>query len=301
MKSPVDSGTMREMPANMYIKKTATYLKKAKAKGLTEIPCIVIESHEYSCGKEYAFTYYGSQSQVNKFFKELQKERKADKSLAFAKGVCRLSDGAGGELELFFALKGFIKPNVVKKNKKKLFMKMGMTLKDVVKGNLEEINAVVDDISPKETQDVKVDESPSNEDGGKSMMVSAKKYVKADKKMKQIVLPLLKAKTGVVYTKTHIEIAKAAYTTLTNFIDTCAKKEDEKPTILEKRPKLKLLRDSIFNNSLKGKYLKIWKKVELEYKKEIETLNEEERAKISRVETLLKEIKELEAQQASLS
>jgi hypothetical protein len=323
MKSPIDSGTMRDMKANMYIKKTATYLKKAKEKGLSEIPCVVIESHDYSCGGNYAFTFYGSQSQVNKFFKELQKEKKNDKSLAFAKGVCRLSDGAGGKLELDFALKGFIKPDQVKKNKKKLFMKMGVTLKDVVKGSLDEVNDVVDSISsegtqdvidedsPEGTQDAKVDKKSSKKDDGKSMLVSAKKYAKADEKMKQIILPLLKSKTGVVYTQTHVEIAKAAYTNLTNFLDACANKESEKSTVLDKKPKIKALRDAILDNSLKEKYLKIWNKVKLEYKKEVDNLKkraenneevgsftDEEQTKISRVEALLKEIKAEEAQQS---
>jgi hypothetical protein len=290
---------MRDMQAKMYIQRTTTYLKKAKAKGLSEIPCVVIESHQYSCGKDYAFTYYGSQSQVNKLFKELQKEKKADKSLAFAKGTCRLSEGEDGKLELDFALKGFIKPAEVKKNKKKLFMKMGVTLKDVIKGTFADVNEVAEGISSEETKNVEVDENAPNEDASKSMLVSANRHARADKKMKQIVLPLLKAKTGVVYTQTHIEIAKEAYTTLTDFLDICAEKESEKSTILDKKPKIKTLRDAILNNSLKDKYLKIWKKVELEYKKEIETLSEEEQAKISRIEVLLKEIRAEEAQKES--
>jgi len=317
MKFPIDSSTMRGMPANMYIKKIATFLKKLKAKGLTETPCVVIDSHEYSCGKIYAFTYYGSQSQINVLFKELQKEKKDNKSLAFAKGFCRLSDGASGELELDFALKGFIKPDQVKKSKKKLFMKMGVTLKDVVKGTFAEVGEVeegsVDEVNevPKEdsssgaTQSVKTDEKSLEEDS-KSILVSASTYVKADKRMKEIILPLLRSKTGAVYTKKELEVAKTAYTSLVDFLDVCAKEEGKQANILDEKPKLKALKNSILDNLLKKKYFKIWKKVESEYKKGNESLNEEdlneeEQAKISRIETLLNEIKELEALEVNQS
>lgn len=309
MKSPIGPLIMRKMPVNDYVKKNLAYLKKAAQKGIKEVPCLVIESHDYLCGKNHAFTYYGAQSQVMKLFKILQKEQKKNPALSFAKGTCRISMNEQKILELDYALKGSFKPEAVKKNSRKLFTKMGVTLLGVKKGEFEKIKEEKGEkeqdglsMQVEEQQEVNSNDSIGKESSSKStiddqtILATAKAFQNVNATMKKDVLPLLQSKEEVTYTQTDIDIAESAYKSMVDFINQCELRKKE--GIAYEKPSVTKLQNMIVSKNLKKKYLGIWKKVKVEHEKEMNTLDETDQAKLRRVEELLKEIKQLETQQS---
>jgi len=309
MKSPIGPLIMRKMPVNDYIKKNLAYLKKALTKGVEEVPCLVIESHDYLCGKNHAFTYYGAQSQVIKLYKILEKEKKQNAALSYAKGTCRIALDENKTINLSYALKGTIKTEAVKKNKRKLFQKMGINLIDVKKGEFEKVKALKeekDELLESTAQEEEKEDGSNNSSteettqktpsDDKDIITAAKTFQRMNASMKKEVLPLLTAKEEATYTQAAIDMAEEAYKSVVEFMKHYDSRK--KAGVAYEKPTITKLQGVIVKNDLQKKYLNVWKKIKIEHKKEMDALDAVSQTKLQRVEALLKEIQELETQQS---
>jgi hypothetical protein len=204
----------------------------------------------------------------------------------FSIGFCHFETEENGNTAIKIGLSGFGKPARMKKNSKKLIKKLGVNLKDIIKGEYtDEVIANIDasnqDLTKEELKtadglQAKAEEMKAADDSANDAMelkTVAKAFEKANKALNLNVVSLLKAAQSkpVTYTEEHIKIAEEAFRTAASLVDKYDEVISETEEISKKVLKVGKLRDSIIQNDLVNKYEKIWKKVQQAYDRQADS------------------------------
>ena len=105
----------------------------AQSKGLERVPLVVITDYKFACGEVHTLLLIGKENIMKKFYKSLKIDPTRKKQKDFSIGTC-IFEAENGSTAMKIEMQGFGKPNLVKKNSKKLMKRLGVTLKDVIKG-----------------------------------------------------------------------------------------------------------------------------------------------------------------------
>jgi hypothetical protein len=219
-------------------------------------------------------------------------------------GFCHFDQEEDGSSSMRIAIEGFGKPNKMKKNSKKLAKKLGLNIKEIIKGQYtDEIVQEIgqehltkeesirrEQLGEQATQTKQEDDLVND---GQTLQEVAKAFVKANKDMTTNVVTLLKAaqKDNVVYTKQHIAMAETAFRAAASLVDKYQEQVDEGIDLAKTAPKISTLKENIVKNDLAKKYETIWKKVQREYDKQMEGLSAPFKEKMNQFKQLLEDIK----------
>lgn len=303
MKSKINPGKVHEMFWKDYVKAFQKDINKAQSEGLKSVPIVVISNFKFACGEEQALMLIGKESAMKKFYKGLKADRKKEKD--FSIGNCIFEKEENGEATIKIEMTGVGKPSHVKKNSKKLMKRLGVTLKDVIKGEFvddvvqgieqEELNASAEEQSQNQTlkteaQEMQVQDDKSNDTQGIAQI--AKDFQQASQVVnKEVVLLLKKAATdpSVVFTSTHISLAENAFRTAASLVDKY-EELDEAQKQIKGFDKITAFVEKIQKDNLVKKYEAIWRKTLKTNQAQIATFSGALQAKFGELDRLLKEL-----------
>lgn len=305
IRSKIDPNKVKDLAWKDYAKVFEKDVKQAQDKGLEKVPLIMISDFTFACGEVHALMLLGKQSELTKFFKSLKMDEERKKLKDFSLGFCHFDKEEDGSSSMRIAIEGFGKPNKMKKNSRKLIKKLGINLKEIIKGaytdevvqNIEEENA---DLSAEElannealdqnAQQLEQDDDAAND--AQRLRQVAKEYAKANKEMTTNVIALLKASKSesVTYTKAHIDMAEQAFRAAASLVDKYDEEVAAGKNLAKSAKKITALKESITSQDLVKKYQTIWKKVQQEYNKQIDGLGDVFKEKFTRLQQLHKEI-----------
>ncbi|MGH1337153.1 MAG: hypothetical protein ACRBFS_13600 [Aureispira sp.] len=307
IRSKIDPTKVKDLAWKDYAKLFEKDVKQAQDKGVEKVPLIMISDFTFACGEVHALLLLGKQSEMTKFFKSLKMEEERKKLKDFSMGFCYFDKEEDGSNSMRISIEGFGKPNKMKKNSKKLIKKLGIKLKDLIKGqytdevvqDIEEDNAhlteqeIQEQATLDDTATTLQQEDDTSNDGQKLQAV-VKEFITANKEMTTNVISLLKAsKTErVIFTTAHINMAEAAFRAAASLVDKYQEETEAGKDLAKSAKKISALHDNIVKNDLVKKYQTIWKKVQLEYNKQIDGLSAPFKEKLSQLKQLLKEIAE---------
>lgn len=307
IRSKIDPNQVKNLVWKDYAKLFEKDIKQAQDKGLDKVPLIMISDFTFACGATHALILLGKQSEMNKFYKSLKTDEERKKLKDYSIGFCHFDKEDNGSSSMRIAIEGFGKPNKMLKNSKKLIKKLGLNLKELIKGQytdevVQDIEAEVLNEEQLEQQKVMEEQATSmkqNDDlanDDQKLPAIAKEFVAANKAMTTHVITLLKAaKSDVVtYTENHIDMAEDAFRAAASLVDKYQELLDQGVDLANSAKKITGLYESVTKNNLVKKYETIWKKVQMEYDKQMDTLEEPFKDKLAQLQKLLKEIEEEE-------
>ena len=311
IRSKIDPAMVKDIAWKDYVKLFGKDVQQAQDKGVEKVPLIMISDFTFACGEVHALMLLGKQSQMTKFYKSLKTDKTRKKLKDFSIGFCHFDRAEDGSSSMRMAIEGLGKPSKMKKNSKQLIKKLGLTVKDIIKGQYTE----------EVVQEIEADMPPSNPEKGapsapvqeqaeafqqkedssnqQTLQARARAFLKANKAMTTTVIALLKASKEevVTYTTPHINIAEEAFRTAANLVDIYQQQVEEGKDLAKTAKKITALKDSIVNKDLVNKYERIWKKVQEVYRRQMEGLEAPFKEKLARLQQLLNEIKEEAASQ----
>lgn len=308
IKSKIDPKVVGSLTWKDYAKLFDKDVKQAQDKGFAKVPLVMVSDYEFACGEVHALMLLGKQSVMSRAFKTFKAERNKEKD--FSIGFCHLDKDENGAFSMRISIEGFGKPNAMKKNSKKLLKRLGVDLKEIIKGSytdevvesIEKENETADEATLKEGEQLqeaaeamKASDDESNDD--KKLGAVAKEFLKANKGMTTKVITLLKLASSetVTYTQMHVDTAKDAFRAAASLLDKYKEVEATEKDLAKKAKKIAALKDNIVQNNLVKKYETIWKKVQQEYSKQIDGLSEPFKAKLQEYHKLMAEILKEEA------
>lgn len=271
----------------------------------------MISDFTFACRETHALVLLGKQSVMTKFFKSLKADDDRKKLKDFSIGLCHFEKEEDGTTAIKIGISGFGKPAKMKKNSKKLIQKLGIKLKDIIKGeyldevvtdiNTENQNASVEDLATNEVLQKTAEELKATDDAAndnKKLGKVAKEFSKANKLMNKEVVSLLKlAKSEtVVYTDKHVKIAEEAFRAAASLVDRYEEVAAKRKNLAKTALKITTLKDNIVKDDLVKKYETIWKKVNQEYNKQMNKFSEPLRMKFDELNSLLEDISQETAQ-----
>lgn len=256
-----------------YVKLFDKDVKQAQSKNIDKVPLVMISDFEFACGEIQALMVLGKQSEMTKFHKTLKAERKQLKDYSI--GFCYFDQEEDGSNSFRISIEGFGKPNLMKKNSKKLLKKLGIPLKDIIKGQYtDEVVNQLEKEPDDEALQVQVGTYKETDDIGNDRVAItdlAKVFVQNNKAMTTNVVTLLKAAQtqSVIYTEQHLQEAEAAYRSAASLID-----KQEEMTEAGDRINNKILNlcEQIRTNNLVPKYEAIWKRIHQAYQQQLDAL-----------------------------
>ncbi|MFK7798974.1 MAG: hypothetical protein AB8E82_16090 [Aureispira sp.] len=307
IRSKINPSTVQDLSWKDYAKLFEKDIKQAQDKSLAKVPLIMVSDFKFACGEVHALILLGKQSEMTKKFKDLKMDPERKKLKDFSIGFCHFDKEENGSYSIRIAIEGFGKPNKMKKNSKKLLKKLGVNLKDIIKGQytdevvqqIEEDNVSLTKEELQQQQQMSVEATSMKEEDDKAndnqnVGEIAKEFISANQEMTANVIALLKIANSepVTYTKEHIEIAEKAFRAAASLVDKCQELEQQGVDLEKSAKKVQALRLSIEKNGLVKKYETIWKKVSQEYNKQVTEISTELQAKMDQFEQLMKEIDE---------
>ncbi|MGH1338188.1 MAG: hypothetical protein ACRBFS_18845 [Aureispira sp.] len=138
IRSKIDPSKVQELAFKDYAKLFEKALKQAKEKGVDKVPLIMVSDFQFACGETHALVLLGKQSEMTKVYKGFKLDEERKKLKDFSIGFCHLDKEEDGSHSMRIAIEGLGKPNKMKKNSKKLIKKLGINLKDIIKGQFKE-------------------------------------------------------------------------------------------------------------------------------------------------------------------
>lgn len=307
IRSKIDPSTVQDLAWKDYAKLFEKDIKQAQDKGFAKVPLIMVSDFKFACGEVHALILLGKQSEMTKKFKDLKMDPERKKLKDFSIGFCHFDKEEDGSHSIRISIEGFGKPNQMKKNSKKLLKKVGVNLKDIIKGQytdevvqqIEEENVNLTQEEQQQQQQMGKEATSMKEEDDKAndnqnVGDVAKEFVKANQEMTTNVITLLKVANSepVTYTKEHIEIAERAFRAAASLVDKCQELEQQGVDLEKSAKKVQALRLSIEKNGLVKKYETIWKKVSQEYNKQVTEISTELQTKMNQFEQLMKAIDE---------
>ncbi len=311
IKSKINPDEVKDLKWKDYVKLFQKDIKTAEAKGAKKVPVVMISDFTFACGETHALVLLGKQSVMTKFFKSLKADEDRKKLKDFSMGTCHFEKEEDGSTAIKIGITGFGKPAQMKKNSRKLIQKLGIKLKDIIKG--EYVDEVVAGIEA-ENKDASVEELAANEalqnnaeelkatddadNDNKTLGKVAKEFNKANKLMNKEVVMLLKLSKSetVIYTDKHIKIAEEAFRAAASLVDRYEEIAAKRKNLANKAAKITALKDNVVKNDLVKKYETIWKKVKQAYGKQMDQLSEPLKVKFDELNSLLDGIRQEMAQ-----
>ena len=303
IRSKIDPSTVKDLAWKDYSKLFEKDVKQAQDKGVSKVPLIMVSDFTFACGEVHALMLLGKQSEMTKFYKSLKTDSERKKLKDYSIGFCHFDKEEDGSYSMRIAIEGFGKPTKMKKNSKKLIKKLGLNLKDLIKGQYtdEVVNNInSEQLNEEEMQQQQVldeqatgmqqDDDLAND--GQKLQAVAKEFIQANKNMTTQVIALLKAsKTETVaFNNTHIDMAEKAFRAAASLVDKYQELEEEGKDLAKTAKKITAIYQNITSNDLVKKYQTIWKKVRLEYNKQMDGLSVPFKEKLDQLQQLLKEI-----------
>lgn len=138
IRSKIDPSTVQDLAWKDYAKLLEKDLNQAKDKKVEKVPVVMISDFTFACGEMHTLVLLGKQSEMTKFFKNLKLDTERKKLKDFSIGFCHLDQEENGSHSIRLAIEGFGKPNKMKRNSKKLFKKLSVSLKEIIKGQYKE-------------------------------------------------------------------------------------------------------------------------------------------------------------------
>lgn len=311
IKSKINPDEVKDLKWKDYVKLFQKDIQTAEAKGATKVPVVMISDFTFACGETHALVLLGKQSVMTKFFKGLKADDDRKKLKDFSIGTCHFEKEEDGTTAIKIGISGFGKPAKMKKNSRKLIQKLGITLKDIIKGeyvdevvadiDAENKNASAEDLAVNEALQNNAEELKTTDDAAndnKRLGKVAKEFSKANKLMNKEVVSLLKlAKSEtVVYTDKHVRIAEEAFRAAASLVDRYEEIAAKRKNLATTATKITALKDNVVKDNLVKKYETIWKKVNHEYNKQMNELSEPLRAKFEKLNGLFDEVRKQMAQ-----
>ena len=311
IKSKINPDEVKDLKWKDYVKLFQKDIQTAEAKGATKVPVVMISDFTFACGETHALILLGKQSVMTKFFKGLKADDDRKKLKDFSIGTCHFEKEDDGTTAIKIGISGFGKPAKMKKNSRKLIQKLGITLKDIIKGeyvdevvadiDAENKNASVEDLAANEALQNNAEELKTTDDAAndnKRLGKVAKEFSKANKLMNKEVVSLLKlAKSEtVVYTDKHVRIAEEAFRAAASLVDRYEEIAAKRKNLATTATKITALKDNVFKDNMVKKYDTIWKKVNHEYNKQMNELSEPLTAKFEKLNGLFDEVRKQMAQ-----
>jgi hypothetical protein len=306
IKSKIDPDKVKDLKWKEYVKLFQKDIKTAVAKGANKVPVVMVSDFTFACGEVHALVLLGKKSVMTKFFKGLKADDERKKLKDFSMGTCHFDKEEDGTTAIKIGISGFGKPAKMKKNSKKLIQKLGIKLKDIIKGeyvdevvadiNAENKDASAEDLAVNAALQDNAEELKATDDAdndNKRLGKVVKEFSKANKLMTKEVVSLLKlAKSeSVVYTDKHIKIAEEAFRTAASLVDRYEEIDAKRKNLAKTASKITTLKDNVVKNDLVKKYETIWKKVKQEYGKQMDELSEPLRAKFEELNGLFDELR----------
>lgn len=281
IKSKIAPNQVKDLKWKEYVKLFQKDIKLAESKGVEKVPVVMISDFEFACGETHALLLIGKQSEMTKYYKGLKGDSQRKKLKDFSIGFCHFEKEADGSTAIKIGLSGFGKPAKMKKNSKKLIKRLGVNLKDIIKGDFTEAvvaaidkenqtatekdRAVSGQLQEQAEQMKSVDDAANDSE---KLKVIAKSFSKANKAISMHVVSLLKAakSEAVTYTEEHIKIAEEAFRAAASLVDKYEEVTSQNGKIAKK---ITVLKETVVDKDLVNKYEKIWKKVQQEYAKQM--------------------------------
>lgn len=297
IKSKIDPATVQNLKWTEYVKLFQKDIKLAESKGIDKAPIVAISDFKFACGEVHTLLLLGKESVLNKYYKGLKQDSERKKLKDFSMGLCHFEKEEDGSTAIKIGISGFGKPSKIKKNSKKLLQKTGVTLKDIIKG--EFLDEVVNDIGDLQNEQLEeqaqtLKNTSEEENDSQKLQKVAKAFSKANKEMNKEVVTLLKLSKSetVLYTSKHVNIAKEAFLAANSLVNKYEEVLANKPNLPQKAAKITALKDNIINNDLVRKYEQIWKKVNLEYKKQMDKFSEPIKAKFAQLDDIFAQLRQ---------
>ncbi len=303
MRSKINPEKVHEMLWKDYVKAFQKDIKKAQSEGLESVPIVVISNFKFACGEEHALMLLGKESVMKKFYKGLKIDRKQEKD--FAIGNCIFEKEENGDATMKIEMTGVGKPAHVKKNSKKLMKRLGVTLKDVIKGEFvddvaqsieqEELNATAEEQGQNQTLQTEAQEMQAQDDKAndtQEIAQLAKDFQQASQAVnKEVVLLLKQTATdpSIVFTSSHISLAENAFRTAASLVDKY-EELDEAQKQIKGFDKITAFVEKIQKDNLVKKYEAIWRKTLKTNQAQIATFSEALQAKFGELDSLLKDL-----------
>ena len=305
IKSKIDPKVVGDLKWKEYTKLFDKDVKQAQAKGVAKVPLVMVSDFKFACGEVHALMLLGKQSVMTSAFKSFKADPERKQQKDFSIGFCHFDKDEQGGFSIRISIEGVGKPTAMKKNSKKLLKKLGINLKEIIKGSytdevvegIEKENENADEATLQENErlqesaeEMKASDDTDNDD--KKLGAVAKAFVKANKGMTTKVITLLKLASSepVTYTQMHVDAAEDAFRAAASLLDKYEEVEATGKDLAKKAKKIAALKDNIVQNNLVKKYETIWKKVQKEYNKQIDGLSEPFKAKLDEYNKLMKEI-----------
>lgn len=284
IKSKINPQSVKDLKWKEYVKLFQKDIQQAESKGVPKVPVVMISDFEFACGETHALVLIGKQSEMTKYYKSLKGDAQRKKMKDFSIGFCHFEKEENGSTAIKIGLSGFGKPAKMKKNSKKLIKKLGVNLKDIIKGEYtDEVVASIDEQNATATEEQKAavlelqgqaEQMKSADDQAndtETLKAVARAFSKASKSMNLNVISLLKAakSEAVTYTEQHIKIAEEAFRAAASLVDKYEEVASQDEQLVQKAKKITILKDTVVAKDLVNKYEKIWKRVELEYREQV--------------------------------
>ena len=306
IKSKIDPSKVKELKWKEYVKLIQKDFKLAASKGVDKVAIVMASDYTFSCGETHALLLMGKQSVMVKAFKDFKADKERMNLKDFSRGFCHFEKNDDGSNSIKIAIKGFGKPARMKKNSRKMMKKLGLNLTDIIKGefvdevveDINEANQVINEdkkVQYENFQDqaevMKADDDATNDT--KLLGKVAKEFSSTNKQMNKEVVSLMKLSKSqaVIYTDKHIKIAENAFRSAASLLDKYEEIDAKRKNLAKTASKITELKENIIKNDLVKKYETIWKKVQIEYKKQLNQLSEPLSVKFEELDQLLNEIK----------
>jgi tRNA isopentenyl-2-thiomethyl-A-37 hydroxylase MiaE len=310
IKSKIDPSQVQLLAWKDYVKLLEKDIRQAKSKGLDRVPLVMVANFEFACGETHALLLLGKQSVMTKFYKGLKTDGTRKKLKDYSIGFCYFDKEEDGSSSIRLAIEGFGKPTQMKKNSKKLAKKLGLNIKEIIKGQYTD--EIAQTIEQEELTDVELTQQNSLNkqafvaqqeataaNDHQSLQEVYKTFVLANKKMTTIIIPLLKdTDNSSIYTTNHVQITEKAFRTAASLVDKYEELNKEEHKLIKTAPKITALKAAIVEKDLVRKYSSIWKKVQRMYDEQLEELDMPLKKKFAQVDTLMKRLKQLIANQS---
>jgi hypothetical protein len=300
IKSKINPNQAKDLKWKDYVKSFQKDITLAKSKGLKQVPVVIISDFTFACGDVHALILLGKQAILNKFFKELKADPERKKMKDYAIGMCHFETEDDGSASVKMGMNGFGKANKMQKNSKKLFQKLDVSLKEIIKGDyLEEVlediqeeSKTASDLEKKvdvklqeDAEALKVTDDAANDI--QTLLKVVETFSIANKKMQEVIglVKLSKTET-IVYTEADVAVAEAAFRGVASLLD----KYEEVVAAGKGNtigPKIVVAQENIVKKDLLTKYELIWKKVKKEYTKQDGKLSDLLQSKFADLDELL--------------
>lgn len=287
IRSKINPSTVQDLTWKDYAKLFEKDLKQAQDKDVAKVPLIMVSDFKFACGEIHALLLLGKQAEMTKTFKKLKMDPERKKLKDFSIGFCHIDEEEDGSHSIRIAIEGFGKPNKMKKNSRKLLKKLGINLKDIIKGQYTD--EVIQQMDKEATSMQQEDDQAGD---NQKLRQVARNFTHSNKEMTTVVISLLKRSQteNVGYNQTHVDIAEKAFRAAASLVDKYEEELEKRRNLAKSAKKITGVYNGIVKRNLVKKYQAIWKKVQQEYNKQMKGLSEPFKAKLEEYRQLMKEI-----------